>query len=125
MAWHHLGSPGAVADTITAVAPGGTLYLADMDQDDGGYHRDEPGFTGLDGLDRQATAKLLTAHGHTVVAVDDVWRGERWTSAGVIPVSVFLLTATVPEPRIRGGRAGATSERPAERDSASMTTREA
>ena len=96
MAWHHLGSPRAVADAIAGIAPGGTLYLADMDQDDGAYHRDELGFSGLDGLDRDATAKLLTAHGHTVVSVDDVWQGERWTSAGVIPVSVFLLTAAVP-----------------------------
>lgn len=100
MAWHHLGSPGVVADAIASVAPGGTLYLADMDQDDGEYHRDEQGFTGLNGLDRQATTELLTAHGYTVLAVDDVWRGERWTSTGVIPVSVFLLTATAPASEI-------------------------
>lgn len=60
------------------------------------HHLEAPGFTGLGGLDRQATTDLLTAHGYRVGSVDDIWRGARRTSAGVIPVSVFLLTAAVP-----------------------------
>jgi SAM-dependent methyltransferase len=102
MSWHHIRDLGALVDGVARVAPGGRLFVADLDADGGAFHRDEATFDGHDGFDRPALAKLLREHGYTDVVVADLWRGEKYTSAGLTPMSLFLLSARVPSGTVVG-----------------------
>ncbi|GAB2456469.1 class I SAM-dependent methyltransferase [Xylanimonas ulmi] len=101
MSWHHIRDLDAVADAVARVAPGGRLFVADLDADGGAFHRDHPSFDGHDGFERGALADLLAGHGYADLAVEDAWRGERYTSVGLTPMSLFLLTARIPGSRDR------------------------
>ncbi|QAY61977.1 class I SAM-dependent methyltransferase [Xylanimonas allomyrinae] len=97
MSWHHIRDLDAVADALVRVAPGGRLFVADLDADGGAYHRDVDGFDGHDGFDRPALAARLARRGYSDVVVEDLWCGARYTRSGLAPLSVFLLTARIPE----------------------------
>ncbi len=96
LSWHHVHDLDALLDAITLVAPGGRLLVADMDEDGGAYHADEPGFDGVDGFDRTELAALVERHGYADVSVADLWQGTKWRSGTPVPMSLFFLSAVIP-----------------------------
>ncbi|MCL2470480.1 MAG: class I SAM-dependent methyltransferase [Propionibacteriaceae bacterium] len=96
MSWHHVLDLGTLLDALAHVAPGGHLFVADLDADDGAFHSGQPEFNGHHGFVRADLVDMVTRHGYTDVTVTDLWQGHRWISDNPVPASVFLLQATVP-----------------------------
>ncbi len=98
MTLHHVPDVVALLRQFSSLlAPGGHLALADLDSEDGSFHRDNPSIPHR-GFDRDAFAKQLAAAGFEHI---------RFHTAARIPkhgrtYSVFLATArTPPSPLIR------------------------
>jgi trans-aconitate methyltransferase len=100
MSWHHVVDLDTLLGALLLVAPGGRLFVADLDADGGAYHADLPDFDGHDGFGRAELATKLEGYGYADVTVDDLWQGYRWTTRGRIQASVFLLSATVPNHKL-------------------------
>ncbi|MCL2482061.1 MAG: class I SAM-dependent methyltransferase [Propionibacteriaceae bacterium] len=96
MSWHHVRDLGTLLDALAHVAPGGRLFVADLDADGGAYHSGQPDFHGHHGFVRADLIDLVARHGYTDISVTDLWQGHRWISDDPVPASVFLLQATVP-----------------------------
>ena len=98
LSWHHVVRLDALLDALPHVAPGGRLFVADMDPDGGAYHSELPDFDGVDGFDRAELAGRLRGHGYQQVSVDDLWTGSKWIAGKLTPMSLFLLQARLPQP---------------------------
>ena len=98
LSWHHVTRLDSLLDALPRVAPGGLLYVADMDPDGGAYHAELPDFDGVDGFDRGELAGRLRDHGYQQVGVDDLWTGSKWVAGKLAPMSLFLLRARIPDP---------------------------
>jgi len=96
LAWHHVSDLDALLDALCVVAPGGRLFVADLDADGGAYHAMVPGFHGHDGFDRDDLVAMVGRHGCTDVSIGDLWRGERWRADVLVPMSIFFLSARLP-----------------------------
>ena len=93
---HHVSDVGRVLDGLARVAPGGRLFVFDMDFDGGAYHAAEPEFAHIVGFDRAGLVRTVTAHGYQDVTIGDLWESTKWIGGRLTPMSLFLLTATVP-----------------------------
>ncbi|MDR2930332.1 MAG: class I SAM-dependent methyltransferase [Propionibacteriaceae bacterium] len=96
LSWHHIADLGPLLEALPSVAGGGRLFVADMDDDGGAYHADDPRFTWIHGFDRDELAGLVGEHGYADVQVADLWRGSKWVAGQLVEMSVFCLTARIP-----------------------------
>jgi len=74
--------------------PGGYLCIADLDQEDGSFHK-EP-FEGHFGFDRQALARLTTAVGFEVLGFETVYEMVKIVAEQQRSYPIFLMTARRP-----------------------------
>jgi len=93
---HHVEDIGRVLDGLARVAPGGRLFVFDMDFDGGAYHAAEPEYAHIVGFDRAELVSTVCAHGYQDVTIGDLWKGTKWVAGNLTPMSLFLLTATMP-----------------------------
>lgn len=86
---HHVGDIGPVLSGLTGLLDaGGTLCLADLDAEDGSFHRHHDDFHGHDGFDRAELTAALQAAGLTEVRITDCTTIEKEGTA----YPVFLAT---------------------------------
>jgi 2-polyprenyl-3-methyl-5-hydroxy-6-metoxy-1,4-benzoquinol methylase len=97
LSWHHIQDLRSLLAALARLAPGGQLIVADMDADGGAFHVHVPGFDGHHGFDREALTALVVEAGCSQVRVRDLWQGDRWLDGELVPMSVFLLSARLPE----------------------------
>lgn len=94
MSLHHVNPlEPALATLANALAPGGTLAIADLDAEDGHYHSGQE-FTGHDGFDRTWLTERLHAAGLTRVRFLDAMRLPREIDGDVREYGVFLALAS-------------------------------
>lgn len=98
MSWHHVHDLDALLQVLPIIAPGGRLFVADLDHDGGAYHADKPEFAWIAGFNRDELRLRMMGHGYQDITVEDLWQGTRWVNHQQVPVSLFFLTATVPIP---------------------------
>jgi len=97
LSWHHVVRLDALLGALPHVAPGGRLFVADMDPDGGAYHSELPDFDGVDGFDRAELVGRLRDHSYQQVRIDDFWTGSKWIAGKLTPMSLFLLRARLPQ----------------------------
>jgi SAM-dependent methyltransferase len=87
---HHIPDTlPALRGLASALAPGGTLFVVELDKEDGSFHKNEAGFEGHDGFDRGELAALAVRAGFMSPSFEDVWIERR--SAREYPM--FLMRA--------------------------------
>lgn len=94
MVFHHI--PDVRAELLglrRLLAQGGRLMLIDLDKDDGAFHRNEPGFNGHNGFDRNELRGVLESCGFREVSVSTVYEGVRQMGGDPVAYSLFMATA--------------------------------
>lgn len=94
MALHHVVDIDAIAGVFRRLLkPGGTLCIVDLDEDDGSFHADEPGFDGHNGFDQSRLADLLARKGFTGFRSETFLRDRRTRNDRTLDYSLFILCA--------------------------------
>jgi hypothetical protein len=96
MSWHHVGDLDTLLDALAAVAPGGRLFVADLDADGGAYHGGQGEVSVPHGFDRAGLCARMASHDYADITVRDLWQGTRWVDDREVPASVFFLQAQFP-----------------------------
>jgi ubiquinone/menaquinone biosynthesis C-methylase UbiE len=92
MTLHHIcDTPHILSCFYQLLLPGGYLCIADLDQEDGSFHK-EP-FEGPFGFDRQALARLTTAVGFEVLGFETVYEMVKIVEDQQRSYPIFLMTA--------------------------------
>ena len=92
MVLHHIPDTAAMLATFQALLnPGGTLCIADLDQEDGSFHGLEVDV--LHGFERTALARLAEAAGFADVRFTTVFEISKETAEGTRAYPVFLMLA--------------------------------
>ncbi len=93
MVLHHIPDTDAILRAFhRALSSGGTLWIADLDREDGSFHG--PGFTGHDGFDRSELGAKLARSGFRDVTFETALDVKKETAAGLRTFPVFLAGAT-------------------------------
>ena len=91
MVFHHIRDvDGEIAELRKRLAPGGRFYWIDLDEEDGSFHRDEPGFDGHNGFRRSKALRILENCGFRRVSIRTAFEGQKMTGGGSVPYSMFL-----------------------------------
>jgi SAM-dependent methyltransferase len=91
MVLHHIRDVrGEIAALRERLAPDGRFFWIDLDAEDGAFHRDEPGFDGHDGFERDAVLKILKECGFRSASIRTVFEGHKATGGGPLAYSLFL-----------------------------------
>lgn len=92
MTLHHICDTRRILSIFyRLLLPGGYLCIADLDQEDGSFHK-EP-FEGHFGFDRQALARLTTAVGFEVLGFETVYEMVKIVEDQQRSYPIFLMTA--------------------------------
>ncbi|MDI6814030.1 MAG: class I SAM-dependent methyltransferase [Desulfitobacteriaceae bacterium] len=95
MTLHHIPDTQRILSLFyQLLEPGGYLGIADLDQEDGTFHK-EP-FEGHLGFDRQALAELATAVGFQVLGFETVYEMVKVVEGRQRVYPIFLMTARRP-----------------------------
>ena len=96
MTLHHLADvPTILKKFVHCLKPGGILVLADLDEEDGSFHQDNPEGVAHHGFNRRHLAGDLETLGLSRVqseTVHTIWK--KTAAGGERPFTVFLLIAT-------------------------------
>jgi ubiquinone/menaquinone biosynthesis C-methylase UbiE len=97
MTLHHIKEPKALVDMLFRVtAPSGCICLADLDLDDGEFHRDNHGVFHF-GFDREFLGGVFEGAGYTDVRAVDAAEVVRPDSRGQMRAfGIFLMTGRKP-----------------------------
>jgi predicted TPR repeat methyltransferase len=91
MVFHHIRDvAGMIASLKPLLAPGGRFVWIDLDQEDGSFHAEEPGFDGHNGFGRDEVHEILAGCGFREFSIRTVFQGEKQVSGRAIPYSLFL-----------------------------------
>lgn len=95
MTLHHLTDVDRILGKFfQCLKPGGLLALADLDEEDGSFHQDNPDGVMHHGFSRDKLAEKLERFGFTEIQTDTVHTIRRRSNAGEErPYPVFLMTA--------------------------------
>ena len=90
MVFHHIIDVSArLCALYPLLRPNGLLITIDLDQEDGSFHRAEPGFHGHNGFDRLELAKWMQSSGFSGIQFETAYEGKK----GDLPYSLFLCRA--------------------------------
>jgi 2-polyprenyl-3-methyl-5-hydroxy-6-metoxy-1,4-benzoquinol methylase len=94
MALHHIKDISLIVDKLKQyLNPNGVLCIVDLDEEDGGFHKDEAGFDGHDGFSQLALKTLLIKNGFTEPQSHTFFHGVKNRTEKVVPYSLFIMTA--------------------------------
>lgn len=94
MVFHHI--PDIRKEIIglrRLLAPDGLFVVIDLDKDDGAFHRDEPGFNGHNGFDRNELQCIVKSCGFQWVSIRTVYQGSRPVGGSTVEYSLFMAEA--------------------------------
>ncbi len=94
MAFHHARDPRAVLrHCYEIMAPGGLLFIADLDSEDGSFHAAHPDFNGWNGFDRSELTRDLEGIGFGHIEFETVFTIQKNTAGRDRAYPVFLVKA--------------------------------
>jgi len=97
MVLHHIEDHGSViADLATRLAPGGSLCLSDLDQDDGRFHTDEQ--VPHNGFDREEIASILRNCDLDIVTSTTGFVNRKVVEGREVEFPIFLIIGRKPRP---------------------------
>ena len=83
MVFHHIRDVvGAIASLKPLLAPDGRFVWIDLDQEDGSFHAEEPGFDGHNGFARDEVQGILEGCGFREISIQTVFQGEKPVNGG-------------------------------------------
>ncbi len=95
MVLHHIrDTAGALAALHALLSPGGTLCFADIDEEDGSFHADDPAFDGHNGFRQPALRALMREQMFVNVRSHTFYRDIRMAAGREAPYSLFLMTGS-------------------------------
>ncbi|HEY5561539.1 MAG TPA: class I SAM-dependent methyltransferase [Clostridiaceae bacterium] len=71
----------------------GYLCIVDLDEEDGSFHKEDPGFQGHNGFNQEALKNVLVDSGFKNVEVKTFFYGEKIIEGNTINYSLFLMKA--------------------------------
>lgn len=94
MVFHHISDiDRALIDLRKVLRDDGKLIIIDLDRDDGSFHRDELGFNGHNGFDREMFINTLRLNGFDPIAIGTVLNDIKYLNGNEIPYSLFYVHA--------------------------------
>lgn len=94
MTMHHIPDTNQTLHQCYALtAPGGYLCIADLEKEDGSFHKDTPDFDGHNGFDRGQLQKKVEAAGFENVQFKTVFRVPKQIDGVEKSFPMFLMTA--------------------------------
>lgn len=94
MVMHHIKDVNLIVDKLkTYLKPNGTLCIVDLDEEDGGFHKDEAGFDGHNGFSQLALKTVLSKNGFIEPQSHTFFHGIKNRTEKVVPYSLFIMTA--------------------------------
>jgi ubiquinone/menaquinone biosynthesis C-methylase UbiE len=94
MVFHHISDiDRALIDLRKVLRDDGKLIIIDLDRDDGSFHRDELGFNGHNGFDREMFINTLKLNGFDPIAIGTVLNDIKYLNGNEIPYSLFYVHA--------------------------------
>lgn len=95
MVMHHIKDVNLIVDKLKQyLKPGGTLCIVDLDEEDGGFHKDEAGFDGHNGFSQLALKTILSNSGLTQIQSHTFFHGVKNRTEKVVPYSLFIMAAS-------------------------------
>ena len=94
MTMHHIpDTDGTLRHCHALTAPGGHLCIADLEKEDGSFHKSEPGFNGHNGFDRAQLQKKVEAAGFESVQFKIIFQVPKQIDGVERSFPMFLMTA--------------------------------
>lgn len=94
MVFHHISDiDRALIDLRKVLRDDGKLIIIDLDRDDGSFHKDELGFNGHNGIDREMFINTLKLNGFDPIAIGTVLNDIKYLNGNEIPYSLFYVHA--------------------------------
>jgi 2-polyprenyl-3-methyl-5-hydroxy-6-metoxy-1,4-benzoquinol methylase len=94
LALHHILDTGSVLRGLaSALAPGASLLVVDLDAEDGSFHRSDAGFSGHNGFDRTELATLAQSAGFQAPRFEGIWVELRVSDGIEREYPLFLMIA--------------------------------
>jgi len=94
MVFHHIVNvDDALKQLWSVLKDQGNLIIIDLDSEDGSFHRDEIGFNGHNGFDRDMFMSKLKINGFEPMAIGTVLNDIKYQNGNVIPYSLFYVHA--------------------------------
>jgi ubiquinone/menaquinone biosynthesis C-methylase UbiE len=94
MVFHHISDiDRALIDLRKVLRDDGKLIIIDLDRDDGSFHKDELGFNGHNGFDREMFINTLKLNGFDPIAIGTVLNDIKYLNGNEIPYSLFYVHA--------------------------------
>ena len=94
MTMHHIPNTDQVLRQCQALTfPGGWLCIADLEKEDGSFHKDTPDFDGHNGFDRDVLKSKVEAAGFENVQFDTIFFVRKQIDAVEKAFPMFLMTA--------------------------------
>lgn len=94
MVFHHIEDiNNSFKENYKILKENGELIIVDLDIDDGTFHRDEIGFKGHNGFDRNIFMDELKLNGFKIIQFGDVLKDIKCVDEQLIPYSLFFVQA--------------------------------
>jgi ubiquinone/menaquinone biosynthesis C-methylase UbiE len=94
MTMHHiLDTDQTLRQCQALIAPGGWLCIADLEKEDGSFHKDTPDFDGHNGFSREALTQQVEAAGFGQVHFATVFHVKKQVEEVEKDFPIFLMTA--------------------------------
>ena len=94
MVLHHIADVQAqIAALKKLLTPGGTFIWIDLYEDDGSFHKNEPGFDGHNGFSEGEVKHTLQQCGFQSISLQTVFSGNKLIDEKSVPYSLFLAKA--------------------------------
>lgn len=94
MVFHHiLDIKSQLYELSKVLTSKGELFIVDLDKEDGSFHKDEVGFDGHNGFDRDEFCEILTSINFEIIEVGTVLNDVKRINGTDVPYSLFYIHA--------------------------------
>lgn len=95
MVFHHIADTDKILSKLYAVLePQGEICIVDIDEEDGHFHDDYPGFDGHNGFNHESLKAKFESAGFKNIKVENFYHDFKQTKDKAIPYSLFILMAS-------------------------------
>lgn len=92
MVFHHIPDIRSQLYELSKVLTSkGELFIVDLDKDDGSFHKDEVGFEGHNGFDRDEFCEILTSMSFEIIEVGTVLKDVKRINGFDVPYRLFYI----------------------------------
>lgn len=97
MSMHHIKRTDVLLEKLyQLLKPNGKVFLIDLDEEDGSFHADEPGFDGHNGFNQEALLTLMRETGFEQAQSHIFFRAVKERKAGNVDYALFIASAVKP-----------------------------